>query len=186
MNVMGWDRAVLVELAAHRTGWADGLARSLMTVGMRPVTYVAALVLCVLFGWRFRAWRVAVAALLSAFVSVALADVGKSLIGRPRPPAELALVDTGGFAMPSSIGAMTLGAAMPMILFGLRSVTKAGRLLAAALVVATTFTGVSMVYLGAHWVSDVLAGWALGAVVGTLTLSVLTRVGGRFRARAVR
>jgi undecaprenyl-diphosphatase len=182
---MGLDRWVLSGLAAHRTEGADALAQGLMTVGVSPLTYVAALLLCLLFGWLFRAWLVAIAALVSAMLAVGLADVGKDLIGRPRPPASLAHVDTGGYAMPSSIAAMTLGAAMPVILFGFRSATRAGRLVAAVLVAATVLTGISMIYLGAHWLTDVLVGWVLGAAVGAATLLVVTKVG-RVGARAVR
>lgn len=166
-----------MELAAHRTGWADALIRGVMDVGMSPLAYVAALVLCVLFGWLFRAWHVALAAVVAAVVSVSLADVGKAWIGRPRPPADLALVRATGLAMPSSIGAMTLGAAIPVIIFGLRSATPAGRLLAVGLGVVVAFVGASMVYLGAHWATDVLAGWALGGLVGAGVLVLVERLG---------
>ena len=35
-----------------------------------------------------------------------------------------------------------------------------------ALLAVTALVGVCMVYLGAHWTTDVLAGWVLGAVIG--------------------
>ena len=70
--------------------------------------------------------------------------------------------------MPSSIGAMTAAAAVPLILWGLHRADVVGRVIAAVLVVGTVLIGVSMVYLGAHWLSDVLAGWALGAGIGVL------------------
>src|SRR5947209_12264426 len=103
---MGWDLDVLRQLAAHRTGWADASTRVLMAVGMSPLAYGAALVLCLLFGWRFRAWGVAVAALASSVLCLALATVGKHLVGRPRPSAALALVHPGGYSMLSSVAAM--------------------------------------------------------------------------------
>jgi undecaprenyl-diphosphatase len=44
-------------------------------------------------------------------------------------------------------------------------------------VVAVVLVGVCMVYLGAHWPTDVLAGWALGAVLGATLGWVGRRVG---------
>ncbi|MGY1709502.1 phosphatase PAP2 family protein [Geodermatophilus sp. SYSU D00758] len=176
---MDLDLDLLRLIAAHRVGWVDVLTRGLMEVGMSPLTYLAAFVLCVLLGLLFRAWRVSVAALVAAVAAVAVADVGKQLIGRPRPPGDLALVATTGLAMPSSIAAMTSAAAIPVILLGIRMGNRAGHLLVALLVAATVVTGVSMVYLGAHWLSDVLVGWALGAVLGAAIMLLLERV--RFR-----
>ena len=48
--------------------------------------------------------------------------------------------------------------------------------LAALLVVAI---GVSRVYLGVHWPSDVLAGWALGGAFALAAWSVLRRIARR-------
>lgn len=144
-----------------------------MDIGLHRATYLGALLLVVLFGWRFRAWRAAAAAPLSAVAATALAEVAKDLIERPRPPHDLSIVSTSGFSMPSSIGAMTAAAATPVILIGIRMANRRGRLLVCVLVGVTGVVGVSMVYLGAHWLSDVLAGWALGAAVGTGVFRVL-------------
>ncbi|CCH88107.1 Phosphoesterase PA-phosphatase [Modestobacter italicus] len=173
---MDWDRELLQVVAAHRVGWVDGVTRGLMTVGMSPLTYLAAFALCVVFAWVFHAWRVSVSALVAAVLAVALADVGKELVGRARPPQDLSLVTSSGLAMPSSIAAMTAAAATPVVLFGLRAADRTGRLVAVLLVLATVGTGLSMVYLGAHWLSDVLVGWLLGAAVGAGVLWLLDRV----------
>lgn len=173
---MGWDRAVLEAIDEHRTGWATTAARGLMDAGQPTETYVLAFVAALVFAAVFRAWRVVGAAVLATFVATAVAEYGKAFIGRPRPPADLALVPASGYAMPSSIAALTAGAAVPLVIYGVRRADLVGRLVAAVLVGGTVLVGVAMVYLGAHWVTDVLAGWALGALVA-VAASALFRVG---------
>lgn len=172
---MGWDRAVLEAIDGHRTGWADSLARGLMDAGQPASTYVIAVLLTLVFALAFRAWGAVAAALMASFVATAVAEWAKEVIGRARPPADLALVPTDGTAMPSSIGALTAGAAVPLILWGLMRSDVVGRLVAAVLIGGTLLVGISMVYLGAHWLSDVLAGWALGAALGVAAFRLLAR-----------
>jgi undecaprenyl-diphosphatase len=178
---VGWDQAVLTTITTHRTGWITALTRTVAAVGMSTHIYAAALLLCVTFGWIFRAWRAAAAAPLAAVLAVVVTEVAKDLIGRPRPPQALALLTAGGFSMPSSIGAMTAAAAMPVILVGVRMANRTGHVLIWLVTAATLLVGVSMVYLGAHWLSDVIAGWALGAAVGVAVFRLLC---GRIRRRA--
>ena len=172
---MGWDRAVLEAIDRHRGEWLDDAARRMMDVGQPKATYVVAFLLAVAFALVFRAWGTVAAALGASVVATAVAEWAKEAIGRARPPADLALVPTDGTAMPSSIGAMTAGAAVPLILWGLYRADVVGRLVAAVLVVGTVLIGASMVYLGAHWLSDVLAGWALGGALGVAAFRLLVR-----------
>ena len=165
-GLMDWDLALLEALAAHRTVWATSLARGLMDAGQPASTYVAAAALALVFAWVFRAWWVVAAAMLASVAATLIAEYGKEFIGRSRPPAYLALVPTDGYAMPSSIAALTAGAATPLVVYGLRSARRAPRVIAALVAAGTLMVGASMVYLGAHWLSDVLAGWLLGVALG--------------------
>lgn len=160
-------------VAAHRTWWATDVARTVMAAGNSSLTYLAAALLCVAFGWRFHAWRPAVAAPLAAVLALVLALAAKSLFDRPRPPESLALATEASSAMPSSIAAMTAAAATPVILAGLRMRNRTGRVLVWLLALATLGIGVSMVYLGAHWLSDVLVGWLVGAGVGAVVFRLI-------------
>src|SRR5689334_14555268 len=107
-----------------------------------------------------------------------LAEAIKLLVGRARPELvpHLDLVYSSSF--PSGHSAMS-----PIVYFTLAGLVAAGegRRAQKALLIATAVAlvlsiGVSRVYLGVHWPTDVLAGWALGtavAVVATLALHLV-------------
>ena len=121
-----------------------------------------------------RAWRVAATVAFSVLVAVAAAGVLKQLIDRARPPADLALVHLAGPAMPSTHAALSAAAGAAVFLALSRAVPRAYLGLLIAMVVLGI--GACMVYLGVHWPTDVLAGWALGAAVGAGT-SLVSRLG---------
>jgi undecaprenyl-diphosphatase len=85
--------------------------------------------------------------------------------GRPRPdlvPHE-SFVYTASFpsghSMMSAVTYLTLGALLARVLPRRRMKF----LVIACALTVTALTGVSRVYLGVHWPTDVVAGWALGA-----------------------
>ena len=108
--------------------------------------------------------RTAVLLVLSIAGGVALSTAAKALAARPRPD----LVPHGmhvytesfpsGHAMLSAVTYMTLGALLMRVV-----PDRWERVYVLAFATAlTVLVGSSRVYLGVHWPSDVLAGWALG------------------------
>ena len=90
----------------------------------------------------------------------------RSVVGRERPPSTIWLVEATGASFPS--GHATKGVACWVALSSTIVLLVKGR----ALRVTITFAGaalagaigVSRIYLGVHWMSDVVCGWAVASL----------------------
>ena len=116
-----------------------------------------------LLAWRRRPYELSVL-LFGTLLTYAGVHITKDAVDRPRPAGSL--VETLGSSFPSGHAAystiyVALGVIAARVLPGFVS--------QAALVVVTVVVaaaiGATRVYLGAHYYSDVVAGWALGAFV---------------------
>ena len=101
------------------------------------------------------------------------ARVIKPMVDRPRPckvdPFRIRhpLGCGSGASFPSAHASDTAAAAM-IFAWGAPRLSFLGLAL-------TILVGISRVYVGAHWPTDVMAGWALGAVLGAILIG-LTRL----------
>lgn len=112
-----------------------------------------------------RRWRVAAFVAVTGIGLSILIPVSKAVIGRARPVVEVPLVETpvnasfpSGHAMTAVVlwGTLTL-IALPVV----RRATRPW--LVAALVVLVGVVGFTRLALGVHFLSDVVAGWTMGA-----------------------
>ncbi len=119
------------------------------------------------------AGRMALVVLLSVIGGTIISTVLKALFDRPRPD----LFDTvhvftasfpSGHATVSAVVYLTIG-----VLLAERAKTWPSRLLyLAGAMLLTIFIGISRLYLGVHFPTDVLAGWSIGAAWALLCLGV--------------
>jgi len=137
-------------------------------------------VLAFAFHRRYRHSVVLGGAVLLAWASSSLA---KALYDRPRPDFVPHGVEVYSASFPS--GHSTLSAAtyltLAMLVASLEARRRTKAVAYAVAGVVLVAVGLSRVYLGVHWPSDVLAGWCLGAMWALAAWLVLRLMGGRTR-----
>jgi undecaprenyl-diphosphatase len=145
-----------------RTSWLTGIAEVVTFLGSKIVVLpLAALATVVLLLDR----RPAEAAVLvlSMFAIVVGVDLLKDLVDRGRPSD--GLVEASGPSFPSAHAAQSVFYSWlaVTVAFRMRPDMARSSLLVGAGIAATAAIGLSRVYLGVHYLSDVTAGWGFGA-----------------------
>jgi len=157
-----WDNAAARWGAAHTTGAAESVVRVITQLGSTPVVVVLAVVVAVL-EYRRLPTRAVPAFMATVVVSELLAsNIIKAAVGRPRPNVARLVAATGSsFPSGHTTAAAAVYAAIALVVGRRRSgPTKA--VLAGAAGGITVAVATSRVLLGAHWLTDVIAGAALG------------------------
>ena len=154
----------------------DPLMHGISAIGWFRIaapTTVVAVVLVALLGLRWQALTLGLAALTGHLFNQAL----KALIERPRPPMgaeEMAALGVDTFAFPSGHAqSFTIFYGFLAYLIWQHAkhpaLRRAG---AAAMLLMIALVGISRVYLGVHWPSDVVGAY----IIGVLWLQLWTRV----------
>ncbi|MEV4262641.1 phosphatase PAP2 family protein [Kribbella sp. NPDC049584] len=174
-GLAAFDPGLTENFIDHRTAVLSKVAQTVTFFGQVAVLTGLTVVVCALLRILTRRWRPAVV------LAVGMAGAGiltyglKVLIGRHRPDSSLVIgtVDTG-FSFPSG---HTLSSTVFFVLLAAllwyshvsRKIKVAGAIVAVVLSIAM---GLSRVYLGYHWATDVLAGWTVAltwlCLIGTV------------------
>jgi undecaprenyl-diphosphatase len=168
------DAHVTAWVVAHRTGWLTSIMRVATWLGSAAVIIPLGLIVGGWFvRWRHQ-WRPLILLAAAVIGAVALYDAVKLLVGRPRPPQTIWIGHFSAAAFPSGHATQTVAfySVLAIILGAGRSPRVKLALWSAAAFVALV-VGFSRIYLGAHWLTDVLGGYALGAFWAAVVMSVM-------------
>ena len=168
---------VLAEEVSHQWGFAISAIAG--TDVALPLTFAAAAILLAL-----RHWRGAIALVLAVLATQVVVQIIKLLVERPRPSANGAVAEAGGFSFPSAHSATAMALYATLAFIAARYLKGGLRVsVAAAGVTIAVVVGVSRVLLAAHYPTDVLAGWLTGGALALASWLLVRRLAAAVQPR---
>jgi MYXO-CTERM domain-containing protein len=151
------------------------IAKAVSALGMLPVAIALVAFAAGLLMWLRRERQYAVVLATGLLLTWAGVHITKPAVDRPRPPRPRIDVDDASYPSGHAAYAVTWIAVAVALSRVLPNLASRFAFVTVALVIAAA-VGLSRVYLRAHYISDVVGGWALGAALfaacGTVALVI--------------
>jgi len=177
-----WEQGLIVWLrsTADPVQWPvlAYLARDLTAIGGRTLLLLWLLGVGAVL-WAAGLHRAAMLVQAAGFTGLGLAPLFKAAVGRARPELVEQLVPATSSSFPSghAMNAMLVYLTLALVASRLQSGRAVPRVLLVVAVTLSVLVGLTRVYLGVHWPTDVFAGWALGATWATAWVGWAVRRG---------
>jgi undecaprenyl-diphosphatase len=164
-GVAGLDQPTLDHVIAMRTPLANQVLTVFTHLGGPLFMTLIAGAVTLLMVWRWRSLNPLILIIIAVAGSLTFTSVGKAIVGRARPPLSDAVPPyEHAFSFPSGHTLnSTVIAGMVAYLVASRLTSRLG--IALCVVVAVTWAaamGFSRIFLGHHWLTDVIFAWLLG------------------------
>jgi len=164
-GISGLDQPALNQVIAWRTPLANHLWTGFTHLGGALGMTLIAGAITLLMVWRWRSLTPLILMIIAVAGSLTFTRVGKAIVGRPRPPLSSAVPPyEHAFSFPSGHTLnSTVIAGMVAYLIARRLTSRLG--IALCVVLAVTWAaamGFSRIFLGHHWLTDVIFAWLLG------------------------
>lgn len=164
-GIAGLDRPVLEAMIHVRTPPLNGIAASIAYIaGPIGMPILAALAIVIL-ALRRKSWTPLILIASAGAGSVLMTIAGKDIVGRVRPPHSDAVPPfefSPSFPSGHTLNAIVIAGIICYLLILRQRSTHARVITIATASLLAIAVGLSRVYIGAHWFTDVLAGWTLG------------------------
>lgn len=181
-NGTAWDHSLTGWMMEHRHGWLTTAAITITNAGSPVAMTLLALLATVLLWWRQSSVSSGFVVIATLATASGMSTLTKAVVGAHRPPPSVQLVVEVSPSFPSGhvTGTMAL-AGMLAIVVGRNRGTATRVFLVCVVAVVTVLIALTRLYLGVHWLSDVLGGALLGSVaviLGSACLSAFLGSGG--------
>ena len=175
-GVSHFDQSVWQFFVDHGSIRVHSIARFITSFGVLGVLLPVAVVVGVAVWVRSRSVTAAIAPWLSVVVCGQIVSVLKKSTDIARPPVEFQVAQIRNPSFPSGHAANTTALIVSVVLVAwfateLSRRTKMWVSISGAVIVAAM--GLTRLVLNVHWLSDVLAGWCIGAAVGLAITGLL-------------
>lgn len=173
-----FDDFIISKIVAQRTPATTSFMKSVTFIG-NSVGYFLLIPIVALFFIIRKNWRISLEITIVLILSSGLNVFLKNIISRPRPPEVDRLVFASFSSFPSghAMSAMTFYGFIVYLSFILIKKTWLKYLVIGICVLMVTLIGISRIYLGVHYPSDILAGYFAGItwlMFSVLVLNVIT------------
>jgi undecaprenyl-diphosphatase len=175
-ETLAMDTATLTFLQGFSSPPLTLAAEAISALGSQVVVAIGAVLLAV-FIWQ-RRWGAALSLVLVVAGAQVLNDILKAAFQRPRPTPVTGLIDVQQFSFPSGHAMVAAAFYLYLAYLSWRLVRGIWRgVLVAGLIVLVLLIGLARLYLQAHYLSDVIAGylagflWTDAVILGAFVLS---------------
>ena len=173
------DHHVLHWFVHHRSEWLTGPAIAITDAGSPVATIVLAFVIAGVLWWRRRTAIAPLIVIATLGLAGAASTIMKVVVRSERPPLALQLITETDPSFPSGHVTGTLAlAGIVAVAIGTGRSPAVRRSLYWGVAAVTVVVAVTRLYLGVHWVTDVVGGALLGGsalILGSCALRLLDR-----------
>jgi membrane-associated phospholipid phosphatase len=178
-GVAQFDQNMLMWLSDLRRPALTSVVQFITELGTyRPVT-VLSIALALILGYRTQRLLEPLVLLLAVEASSSLVDLFKMVVDRARPPLGGMLgAPVFDYSFPSGhTGASTVLYILGAVLLAQTQTRNFGRrqIIAGGCVLAVLI-GLSRVYLGYHWLTDVVGSWLLALIITSIGMALITAI----------
>lgn len=164
-GVAGLDLPVLRMVMHARSPLLDSVVTGYTNIAGPIGMPIIAVIAIVALSLRRKSWTPAILIAAAGIGSLLMTVAGKDIIGRHRPPLIYAVPPyeySPSFPSGHTLNAFVIAGVVAYLLLLREQTTRARVITITTAAVFALTIGLSRVFLGHHWLTDVLAAWALG------------------------
>lgn len=173
-NIAGFDNVAYSAISSLKSNFMTAFFKGVTKFADAETLILIAIVSLIVIKNRKIAASIAVNLVSSAFVNHLI----KEIVQRPRPPIEFRMIQESSFSFPSGHAMTSVAFYGLIIYFVFKNVKnkKVRNTICITLSILIFLIGISRIYLGVHYASDVLAGFAFGIVYLVLYITFILKL----------